>query len=81
MEARFGEHIVQSGELFTYHLSFDDGEAGVAWRALVRNEAGALTARIGGIVQGVSADSPGIEELLRSEIAQAIDARDTRPPI
>ena len=72
-QVRFGTHSAADGAEWSYHLTFVQVPAGVAWRAIVRDEAGALKGVPRGLVRGLTLDSPEIDQRLRDEVARAIE--------
>ena len=76
MEVRFGE-CERDGLQFTYHVSFKEMAGNIAWRAIVRDHAGALVATPKGMLSPAEADS--FEERLRNEVVKAIGMRTGQP--
>ena len=71
---RFGTHAV-GGVEFTYHLTFAPVPAGIAWRAIVRDPAGALAFTHRGLLREMSAESADLDARLHAAVARAIDMR------
>lgn len=71
---RFGTHAVDGLE-YTYHLTFAPVPAGIAWRAIVRDGAGALTATPRGLLRGLDERAPDLDARLHAEVARTIETR------
>jgi hypothetical protein len=71
---RFGTHAL--GEIeYTYHLTFAQVPAGIAWRAIVRDPTGALAVTPRGLLRGLNASADDLDARLRDAVARAIDTR------
>jgi len=77
---RFGTHSVVDGVEFTYHLTFAQVPAGIAWRAIVRDPAGALTGTPRGLVRDLRVEASDLDARLHEAVARAIDTQDRAPP-
>jgi hypothetical protein len=77
METRFGEYHSQRGARYTYHLRFELVSGGVKWRAVVRNESGAMVATPQGVVRATGVGT--VDDAVRGEVQKG-SSRTTRPP-
>jgi hypothetical protein len=71
---RFGTHAVAGSE-YTYHLTFAQVPAGIAWRAIVRDATGALSATPRGLIRDVEARAQDLDARLHEAVARAIETR------
>ena len=71
---RFGTHALD-GTQFTYHVTFAQVPAGVAWRAIVRDARGALAATPRGLLRGLDAQAPDIDARLHAAVTGTIQLR------
>ena len=77
METRFGEYNSERGARYSYHLRFELVSGGVKWRAIVRDESGAMVATPQGVVRAANAGA--IDEAVRGEVEKAIEQDDASP--
>ena len=72
---RFGTYS-HGGIEYTYHLTFAQVPAGIAWRAIVRDPTGALAATPRGLLRELRTEVEDLDARLHDAVAGAVDARD-----
>lgn len=71
---RFGTHALE-GIQYSYHVTYAPVPAGVAWRAIVRDDSGALRATPRGLVRGLRVEASDFDARLHAAVTGSIDAR------